>query len=51
MIKKEITKMQIDNNIKPSFYTVFESMIDEETKETLSDKIIREQKEKKSLKR
>jgi len=40
-LKKSITKLQMKNNIKPSFYSVFESLIDDETKETVDEAVLR----------
>ena len=44
-LKKEITKLQLENNIKPRFYSVFESMLNEETEESIDDIVIRQTKE------
>lgn len=40
-LKKSITKLQMKNNIKPGFYSVFESLIDDETKETVDEAVLR----------
>ena len=40
-LKKSITKLQMQNNIKPGFYSVFESLIDDETKETVDEAVLR----------
>ena len=40
-LKKSITKLQMQNNIKQGFYSVFESLIDDETKETVDEAVLR----------
>lgn len=40
-LKKSITKLQIKNNIKPCFYSVFESLIDDETKDTIDEVVLK----------
>lgn len=40
-LKKSITKLQMKNNIKPGFYSVFESLIDDETKETVDEAVLK----------
>ena len=40
-LKKSITKLQMKNHIKPGFYSVFESLIDDETKETVDEAVLR----------
>lgn len=43
-LKKKITKLQLDNNISPSFYSVFEKLVEEETKPSMQETINEEEK-------
>lgn len=44
-LKKKITRLQLANKIPPRFYSVFESMIDDATKESIDDIVIRQTRE------
>ena len=44
-LKKKITRLQLANKIPPRFYSVFESMIDDATKESIDDIVIKQTRE------
>ena len=50
-LKKQITKLQLNNNITPSFYSIFESLVDEETKPSLDETIFEDNDESKVFKK
>ena len=43
-IKKKITKLQLENGVTPCFYSIFESLIEEETKSSMEKRLYNEEK-------